>query len=299
MATPPTLHLRSALQTLKPQSSLFRTSHAASQTRRFTQLTTSKPSLRHRISPSQQSSLPTLRFASDTSTQPASSHPSASSPAASNPASIPAASSLSSTASPSTKPPSNTPSPSPPNTNPLTWNTYLSLRRLRRRYSLLASLLTCTSTTTLGFITIERNMDALGSTLGGITGLDPIYMLAAATIATGGVGWLLGPFVGEGVFRGIYRREWWRMAEVNDLSTPFRKRNNLGESMVYMLTPDIKKTQKEKDFYARIRKYRVDPSLASYSNPLPDYYGEKIGSVQDFRTWMRDQRAYNRKRLAV
>lgn len=57
--------------------------------------------------------------------------------------------------------------------------------------------------------------------------------------------------------------------------------------------------QKEKDFYARIRKYRVDPSLASYSNPLPDYYGEKIGSVTDFRTWMRDQRAYNRKRMAV
>ncbi|KAL8800583.1 MAG: hypothetical protein Q9182_005094 [Xanthomendoza sp. 2 TL-2023] len=269
MAAPPTLHLRSAHQTLKLQSSLSRISHTTSRTRRFTQLITSHPSLRHQLFPSQQRSPPTLRFASDTSTHPASSHPSASSPAASNPASIPAASSLSSSTSPSTKPPSDTPSPSPPNTNPLPWNTYLSLRRLRRRYSLLASLLTCTSTTALGFITIERNMDALGSTLGSITGVDPIFMLAAATIATGGVGWLLGPFVGEGVFRGVYRREWGRMAE------------------------------KEKDFYARIRKYRVDPSLASYSNPLPDYYGEKIGSVQDFRTWMRDQRAYNRKRMAV
>jgi len=32
------------------------------------------------------------------------------------------------------------------------------------------------------------------------------------------------------------------------------------------------------------------------SNPVPDYYGEKIGSVADFRNWMKDQRAYNKKR---
>ena len=57
--------------------------------------------------------------------------------------------------------------------------------------------------------------------------------------------------------------------------------------------------QKEKDFYARIKKYRVDPSLASISNPLPDYYGEKIGSVKDFRTWLKDQRAYSRKKTVV
>lgn len=80
---------------------------------------------------------------------------------------------------------------------------------------------------------------------------------------------MLGPFVGEGVFRVVYRKDWGGMAE------------------------------KEKSFYARIRRLRVDPSLASYSNPLPDYYGEKIGSVGDFRTWMRDQRAYNRKRMGV
>ncbi|KAL8681860.1 MAG: hypothetical protein Q9186_002017 [Xanthomendoza sp. 1 TL-2023] len=219
MAAPPTIHLRSALQTLKLHSSLFKTSHPPSQSRRFTQLTTSKASLRHQFPPAQPS-LTTLRFASDTSTHPASSHPSASSPAASNPASIPAASPPRSSyprsnTNPSNKTPSSSHSSSTPTTNnPLTWNTYLSLRRLRRRYSLLASLLTCTSTTAVGFITIERNMDALGSTLGNITGVDPMFMLAAATVATGGVGWLLGPFVGEAVFRGMYRREWGRMAEV-------------------------------------------------------------------------------------
>lgn len=54
--------------------------------------------------------------------------------------------------------------------------------------------------------------------------------------------------------------------------------------------------QKDKDFYRRIKQYRVDPSSQSYSNPVPDYYGEKIGSVVEFRNWMKDQRAYNKKR---
>ncbi|KAL8731527.1 MAG: hypothetical protein Q9166_003373 [cf. Caloplaca sp. 2 TL-2023] len=270
MATPPTLHLRFALQTLKFQPSLIGSSRASAP-----HLTARQQISKRFLSTPSSRSIPqlkylqfqSLRFASDTTTHPASTHPSASSAAASNPASIPAASTISppsrSTAQEPTS--SNTnPSPSTSPTHPsssststtttLTWNTYLTLRRLRRRYSLLASLLTSATTTGLGLIAIDRNMDYLGSILNSIFGVDPIFMLAIALVATGGVGWLLGPFVGEG---------------------------------------------KEKDFYARIRKYRVDPSLASYSNPLPDYYGEKIGSVRDFRTWMRDQRAYNRKRMAV
>lgn len=54
--------------------------------------------------------------------------------------------------------------------------------------------------------------------------------------------------------------------------------------------------QKEKGFYDRIKKYRVDPSSSSAANPVPDYYGEKIGSVTDYRQWLKDQRAFNRKR---
>lgn len=54
--------------------------------------------------------------------------------------------------------------------------------------------------------------------------------------------------------------------------------------------------QKEKEFLAHIKKNRVDPSFQSLSNPVPDYYGEKIGSVTQYRQWLKDQRAYNRKR---
>ncbi len=57
--------------------------------------------------------------------------------------------------------------------------------------------------------------------------------------------------------------------------------------------------QKETEFYKRIKSHRVDPSTNSFQNPVPDYYGEKIGSVTDYRHWLKDQRAYNRKRKVL
>lgn len=54
--------------------------------------------------------------------------------------------------------------------------------------------------------------------------------------------------------------------------------------------------QKEREFYDRIKKHRVDPTSSSMANPVPDYYGEKIGSVADYRRWLKDQRAFNLKR---
>lgn len=31
---------------------------------------------------------------------------------------------------------------------------------------------------------------------------------------------------------------------------------------------------------------------------VPDYYGEKISSVAGYRQWMKDQRAFNKKRTS-
>lgn len=56
--------------------------------------------------------------------------------------------------------------------------------------------------------------------------------------------------------------------------------------------------QKEREFYTRIKRHRVDPTSSSIANPVPDYYGEKIGSVADYRRWLKDQRAFNLKRGA-
>jgi len=97
-------------------------------------------------------------------------------------------------------------------------------------------------------------------------GMDPILVLGLSTAGFSFAGWLTGPFFGNAVFKIYYRK--------------------LGRQIA----------AKEKEFYARIKKYRVDPSSSSIANPVPDFYGEKIGSVSDYRRWLKDQRALNLKR---
>ncbi|MCJ1229432.1 TIM23 complex component [Toensbergia leucococca] len=153
--------------------------------------------------------------------------------------------------------------PSNPDPQTLNWNAYLTLRRTRRRLNLLASLSTALTTTTIGsYLLSQQDLDALAAQVG----LDPFMVLGLTTAGVGALGWLCGPVVGNAVF-GLWYRKWGREIAA-----------------------------KEKDFYHRIKRYRVDPSSQSFSNPVPDYYGEKIGSVRDFRHWLKDQRAYNRKK---
>ncbi|KAL1975460.1 hypothetical protein VTN31DRAFT_3852 [Thermomyces dupontii] len=146
----------------------------------------------------------------------------------------------------------------------LDWNTFFKLRASRRRYSLVSSILTSIASTAVGVqILSTQDLDALGAQ---VMGLDPFVVLGLATAACGAVGWLAGPFMGNAIWGLIYRR--------------YRR----GVAI------------KEKEFFDRIKRFRVDPSSNSIANPVPDYYGEKIGSVQGYRQWLKDQRAYNRKR---
>jgi len=105
-------------------------------------------------------------------------------------------------------------------------------------------------------------MDALVSQIP----LDPFITLGLITFTCGGIGWLTGPTVGTGVFN-------WR-------NRKFKAQMD----------------EKEKEFYRRIKRFRVDPSASSMANPVPDYYGEKISSVAGYRQWLKDQRAFNKKR---
>ncbi|KAI4124422.1 MAG: hypothetical protein LQ347_005745 [Umbilicaria vellea] len=147
---------------------------------------------------------------------------------------------------------------------PLTWNEFLRLRKVRRRFNLVASVSTAT-VTTLGGISIlsQQDLEALS---GQVFGLDPFMVLGLATAGCGAVGWLIGPVLGGTVFGIWYRRFGAQIAE------------------------------KEREFFHRIKRYRVDPSSQSIANPVPDYYGERIDSVQGYRHWLKDQRAYNKKR---
>lgn len=51
----------------------------------------------------------------------------------------------------------------------------------------------------------------------------------------------------------------------------------------------------DKEFFKHIVKNRADPTANSVRNPIPDYYGEKIKSVSEYRAWLRKQREYRRK----
>jgi hypothetical protein len=78
-------------------------------------------------------------------------------------------------------------------------------------------------------------MDALVSQIP----LDPFITLGLITFTCGGIGWLTGPIVGTGVFNLRNRKFKAQMDE------------------------------KEKEFYRRIKRFRVDPSASSMANPVP------------------------------
>lgn len=67
--------------------------------------------------------------------------------------------------------------------------------------------------------------------------IDPFIALGLITFSCGGVGWLLGPIVGTGLFNA-------------------RNRASL---------PNMERMERE--FFGRIRRFRVDPSASSMANP--------------------------------
>ncbi|MCJ1402146.1 TIM23 complex component [Xylographa trunciseda] len=119
-------------------------------------------------------------------------------------------SSIASPATNTTPQPSSNPSPqeapgtltgAPPT---LTWNRFLHLRSIRRRYNLVASITTSLATTAAGISLLsQQDMDKLGSLL---FGLDPIMAMGVGAVGCGALGWLLGPFAGNAAFGIWYRR---------------------------------------------------------------------------------------------
>ena len=171
---------------------------------------------------------------------------------------------------------------------PLDWNTFFALRKKRRRYQVASSVVFAALGVTGGSIVLGSGaMDWLV----GQFPLDPLIALGILTIAFGVLGWLAGPSVGSQLF--YLRNSRWK----------------------------AQMTQKEVEFFMRIRKNRVDPSNSSAGNPgmcssrfivawrttiltprpcsiiVPDFYGEKIQSVSGYRQWLKDQRAFNKKRV--
>ncbi|KAK4196969.1 putative mitochondrial presequence translocated-associated motor subunit pam-17 precursor [Triangularia verruculosa] len=153
-----------------------------------------------------------------------------------------------------------------PETPILNWETFFKLRKSRRRWQQGFSVLGMLGFGLAGSMALGSG--AADSLVGGIP-LDPLMTMGLMTMGFAALGWLIGPSVGAVVF--------------NAMNSKFKAPMAL----------------KESQFFARIKKNRVDPTASSARNPVPDFYGEKISSVAGYRQWLRDQRAFNKKKIGV
>ncbi|KKA29662.1 hypothetical protein TD95_002813 [Thielaviopsis punctulata] len=147
----------------------------------------------------------------------------------------------------------------------LDWNSFFKLRKTRRRWQLLFSGVGFLAAGSSGAVALANG---LGGELMAQVPLDPMITMGLVTSSAASLGWLMGPSVGSRVFYWLNRQ----------------------------VTPQF--MLKENNFFARIKRHRVDPSSSSAGNPVPDFYGEKISSVTGYRHWLKDQRAFNKKRTS-
>ena len=117
---------------------------------------------------------------------------------------------------------------------PLDWNTFFQLRTRRRRIQLLFSAVSSAGGILLGAGLLSSG---LAEPLMSQVPLDPFLTLGLLVFVSGALGWLAGPSIGGQVF---YLRNWRFKAQIQ---------------------------QKEAEFFARVKRNRVDPSNSSAGNP--------------------------------
>lgn len=144
----------------------------------------------------------------------------------------------------------------------MNWVDFFTLRTQNKRLNTAASVFTAGLA---GWGTLEYLGNIEIDVEKPILGIDPIMIMGGAVVLGGGLGYLMGPFLGTPIFN-LFRRS---------------------------ALPEFK--AKEEQFLRRIKHYRVDPSSQSFSNPVPDYYGERINSLKAYKQWLRDCNAYRRK----
>lgn len=121
-----------------------------------------------------------------------------------------------------------------PSEPPLDWNTFFRLRKTRRRWQLLFSVSSSLAAGTAGALVLTTGAaDALVSQIP----LDPMITLGLMVFASAAMGWLVGPSLGSQVFYAINKKF----------------KNQM--------------TVKEVQFFARVKKNRVDPTNSSAGNP--------------------------------
>lgn len=145
----------------------------------------------------------------------------------------------------------------------MSWEQFLTMRKQQRRLGGIGSIAAAILAMGASFSYFSQIEIDPTETL---FGLDIFTVYIGAILCTGFVGFMLGPAViGDPLFAIINRKN--------------------------MATFRIK----QKLFLKHVAKMRVDASRQSMNNPVPDYYGEKIGSLKDYRQWLRDCNEYRRK----
>ncbi|KAI8393969.1 mitochondrial import protein Pam17-domain-containing protein [Radiomyces spectabilis] len=143
-----------------------------------------------------------------------------------------------------------------------TWNDYFKLRSKRRVYETLSyAPSTIIPAVGAGAYFLQLQVDPTGS----IMGMHPLAAAAVGVFGAGFGGFLAGPVFADAFFKLLNRK----------------------------YVPEM--DQRDKEFYEHIKRNRADARLNSIRNPVPDYYGEKIKSVADYRSWLRKQREHYRK----
>lgn len=151
---------------------------------------------------------------------------------------------------------------STPETTPFAWADFFKLRKQERKIDVGSSIVSAFLACNVSWSYVSTMQIDPTQTL---FGFDPLVVVSAGMIASGGLGYLFGPLLGSSIF----------------------KLKNKGHLDNYNV--------KSKVFLSHIKANRVDASSQSFSNPVPDYYGERIGSLKEYRQWLRDCHAYRRK----
>ncbi|KAH9981424.1 mitochondrial import protein Pam17-domain-containing protein [Lactifluus volemus] len=156
-------------------------------------------------------------------------------------------------------------------TDSLPWSEYLAIRRSKRKWEI-ALTVPCVLAGLAGGAAYFGSME-LDATKP-IMGIDPLLFFGGATLGCMGAGYLVGPIMGSTLWRVTHRRT---MALIE---------------------------ARDREFHQHIVRNRVDPRAQSATNPVPDFYGDvalfpsllrKIGSLHQYRQWLRDQARYKRK----
>lgn len=157
---------------------------------------------------------------------------------------------------------SNKETPTTTTTQDLTWNDFFHLRRTQRKINVASSVFTAFLGSNMSWIYLS-NMQIDPTQM--IMGFDPLVIVSAGLVASGALGYLFGPIFGSQFFK------LWKSKSLTQFNI------------------------KNREFLEHIKANRVDASSQSFSNPVPDYYGEKIGSIKAYRQWLRDCHSYARK----